>query len=727
MSPHLRVFRVLRCLSILIALLFSRQAFAQAPTPDLTIRQGLPANNDFYQQFHYGDGTWLACVVQPDEFFTSKNGADWSLIPGPPIGDPASSVANAIQKPHYTYGAGRWVVVTDSGRIFSSADLVNWTASTTGTTATFEAIDYRDSTFFVVGDSGTLYSSPDGITWTRYTIPASSTQENFLQVAKGNGIVVVSSLSLATGQYFTYRSSHGPEGPWKQDTMANGSAVKFVNGLFYECSPGGYASKNAHDWIPLTGTSGYTDVFGDSSQVYIVSGSSIASSADSIDFNPPTGLPVYAVYGYYAHGHYFVWQQDAAEATNAINYFTVGSYGATAVSNGHTFVKVSPTPQMAYISSSTDFTHWIPRDTVATGLAQALYDSTQFMAQGPTVYTSPHGVNWSALGNSPITYSSGDFHCIYGGGTYVAWWAMTPDNYVWYSHDGINWGGSTLPPPTVEEYYEGYTSAVTDIANIQYINGRFWILNSSYDGTPAAIYTSSNGENFDTLGFYNTWSNFNVYAYDQLVYVPDSNKYYIFGTGAPGSGTPVFFTSSTTNPLDSTIVLQNHTTLTGNLTNTYLYDGVGISYGQTYFVDPGGYDFVYSNGHFVGSATGAANPVDPNIPPSSYVLWSSDGATWNGVPLQNYAKVLSNVAAGDTFRMEGWNNYEMIATFMDLVTRRDSLLRFTAAGSSDNNNALLTWQTTADSTVREFVIQRSANSSSWITRGSVAGDGGEGG
>ena len=154
---------------------------------------------------------------------------------------------------------------------------------------------------------------------------------------------------------------------------------------------------------------------------------------------------------------------------------------------------------------------------------------------------------------------------------------------------------------------------------------------------------------------------------------------------------------------------------------------MGISYGQTYFVDPGGYDFVYSNGHFVGSATGAANPVDPNIPPSSYVLWSSDGATWNGVPLQNYAKVLSNVAAGDTFRMEGWNNYEMIATFMDLVTRRDSLLRFTAAGSSDNNNALLTWQTTADSTVREFVIQRSANSSSWITLGSVAGDGGEGG
>jgi hypothetical protein len=126
----------------------------------LTIRQGLPANNDFYDQFHYGQGTWLACVRQPAEFFTSKDGANWSRIPGPDLGNPGASVANAIQAPHYTYGAGRWVVATDSGRIFSSADLVNWTASTTGTTATFEAIDYRDSTFFVVGDSATLYSSP---------------------------------------------------------------------------------------------------------------------------------------------------------------------------------------------------------------------------------------------------------------------------------------------------------------------------------------------------------------------------------------------------------------------------------------------------------------------------------------------------------------------------------------------------------------------------------------
>jgi len=727
MSVHLRAFRVLRCLPLLIALLFNLNAFAQSPTPDLTIRQGLPANNDQYQEFHYANGTWLACVTQPVEFFTSKDGANWTRIPGPDLGNPGASFANATQTPHYTYGAGRWVVVTDSGRIFSSPDLANWTASTTGTTATLQAIDYRDSSFVVVGDSATLFTSPDGITWTRYTIPADSTQENFFQVTKGNGILTVSSVVPSTGLTFLYRSSHGPTGPWKQDTIANGSGVKFVKSLFYQYEPGGYASKNARDWTPLTGTSGYTDVFADSSQVYIVAENTIASSADGIDFNTPTGLPVYAEYGYYAHGHYFVYQQDAAVATDAVDFFTVGSYGPTAVSNGTTFVKLSPTPQQSYISSSTDFTHWIPRDTVTTTLTRMLYDSTQFMAQGPTVYTSSNGVSWSPAGNSGIDYGYGDFHCIYGGGTFVAWWVLSPTNYVWYSHDGINWGGSTLPPPTAQDYENGYNSAVTDITNIQYINGKFWLMNSAYGGTPAAVFVSSNGENFDTSGFNNTWSNFNVYSYDQLLYVPDSTKYYIFGTGAPGSGSPVFFTSSTTNPLDSTIVLQKRTTLTGNLTNAYLYNGEGISYGMYGFVDPGGYDFVYHNGHFVGGAIGGGNAFDPNIPPSSYLLWSSDGSTWNGSALNNYAKVQSNFAIGNTFRMEGWNNYEMIANFRDTVAHPDSVLLFTAAAGSDNSNVLLTWQTTIDSTTREFVIQRSTNSSSWTTIDSVAADNGSAG
>ncbi len=147
-------------------------------------------------------------------------------------------------------------------------------------------------------------------------------------------------------------------------------------------------------------------------------------------------------------------------------------------------------------------------------------------------------------------------------------------------------------------------------------------------------------ELFDTVGFNNNWSNFSVYSFDQLLYVPDSNKYYLFGTGAPGNARPVFFTSSTPNPFDSSIVLTNHTTLTGNLTNAFLYNGQDISYGVSNFVNPGGFDFAYSHGHFVGGAIGPGNSFDPNIPPVSYLMWSSDGATWDGSLLNGYAKIL---------------------------------------------------------------------------------------
>ncbi len=201
--------------------------------------------------------------------------------------------------------------------------------------------------------------------------------------------------------------------------------------------------------------------------------------------------------------------------------------------------------------------------------------------------------------------------------------------------------------------------------------------------------------------------------------MPDSNKYYIFGTGAPGNSRPVFFTSSTPNPFDSSIVLTNHTNLTGNLTNTFLYNGQDVSYGVPNFVNPGGFDFAYSHGHFVGGAIGPGNAFDPNIPPVSYLLWSSDGATWDGSLLNGYAKILSNIVGVDTFRMEAWNNFEIIAAYADTTTHPDSLLRFNAV-AVNNSSVLLTWRTSTGGDTREFVIQRSAPNTAWTTLDSVA-------
>jgi hypothetical protein len=730
MRPVLRLTRLLGV--SLLVLLFTNYSSAQSPSPDLRVHQGLPANYDIYQKILHGGGTYIALTLYPWEFFTSKDGVNWTRIPGPPLGYQQASTANANQVPDYAYGAGRWVVASDSGKIFSSSDLVNWTQAASGITATLRGVNYADSLFFVTGDSATLLSSPDGITWTHQDIPQSNaTTESFFRVNYGNKVLAVSSNvnDFITG--YIYSSDSGLAGPWVTDTVSYETTTKFVRGRFYRNAPATSYSRDARDWTNLTSGGSFYDVFSDTSRVYFVNDSTIylggfpqgvdgtiTSSSDGINFGPAQLLPTFLQGGTYAAGHYFVYYRDALESTDAVNWSMLGSYGPTAAYNGSIYAKVSPTQLSGYISSSPDFIHWTPADTVTTGLNVLVYDSTQFTAFGPTSYVSTNGTNWSVGPSPALDYAAEDFHCVYGGGTYVAWWVETPTNTVWYSHDGVNWGAATLPPPTPQDQQNGYNSAITDITNIQYINGKFWMLNSGYGGTPAAIYTSSNGENFDTAGFNNTWSNFNVFSFDQLLYVADSAKYYLFGTGAPGSATPVFFSSSTPNPLDSTIVLTNHTTLTGNLTGAFLYDGNGISYGVPNFVDPGGFDFGYSRGHFVGGAIGPGNAYNPNIPPVSYLLWSSDGSNWDGSLLNGYAKILSNIVGVDTFRMEAWNNFEIIAAYADTASHADSLLRFNAV-AVNNSSVLLTWRSTTGGDTREFVIQRSAPDTAWTTLDSV--------
>ena len=736
MSSLLRLFPVSG--RALLFLFFSsfifELSFAQSTAPTVTVHQGLPANYDIYQKFLYGGGTYVSLTLYPYQFFTSTDGVNWNRIPGPNLGFQQSSVANADQIPDYAYGAGRWVVVSDSGKIFSSPDLVNWTQASSGTTATMRGVNYVDSLFIATGDSATLLTSPDGFTWTRRTIPASTTTESFFHADYGNGVLVISSNSSDFINGFNYVSDSGIAGPWQQDSVGYETTTKFIRGRFYINRPTASYSTDARNWLPISGANFFVDIFGDSSRVYIINDSTlggpfnysyagtIAASSDGIDFGPATLIPDVVQNGYYANGHYFTYFHDAMESTDVTNWAMMGSYGPTAAYNGSTYVKVSPTQLSSYISTSPDFIHWTPADTVTTGLNWLVYDSTQFTAFGPTSYISPNGSSWSVGPSPALDYAAEDFHVVYGGGTYVAWWVEAPTNYVWYSHDGINWGGTTLPPPSQTDYNNGYNSAVTEITNIQYINGKFWLMNSADGGTPAAIFVSSNGENFDTVGFNNQLdSGFSIYSFDQLLYVPDSAKYYIFGVTGTIFARGAFFTASTTNPLDSTIVMHNHTSLTGGLSGVYLYNGQDVSYGVPNFVNPGGFDFAYSHGHFVGEAIGPGNSYDPNIPPVSYLMWSSDGATWDGSLLNGYAKVLSNIVVGDTFHLEAWNNFEIIAGYVDSVLRADSLLSFNAV-AVDNTQALLTWKVAADNTgtaYREFVIQRSTPSTAWVTLDSV--------
>jgi hypothetical protein len=68
------------------------------------------------------------------------------------------------------YGAGLFVAVGDSGKLFTSPDGVTWTSRTSTFGATnINAITYGGGLFVIGGDAGAMATSPDGITWTSRT------------------------------------------------------------------------------------------------------------------------------------------------------------------------------------------------------------------------------------------------------------------------------------------------------------------------------------------------------------------------------------------------------------------------------------------------------------------------------------------------------------------------------------------------------------------------------
>lgn len=95
--------------------------------------------------------------------------------------------ANSGQIFTLAFGAGRFVAVGETGRIYNSTDGAAWTEVTSPINNTLRAIAYADNLFVATGDSGRILTSMDGVTWTNRS------------VATGNSI---NSLVRHQGQWF---------------------------------------------------------------------------------------------------------------------------------------------------------------------------------------------------------------------------------------------------------------------------------------------------------------------------------------------------------------------------------------------------------------------------------------------------------------------------------------------------------------------------------------------
>lgn len=690
-----------------------------AQNPAIIVRADLPDGLRM-QQISYGNGIYLACSVYPRVLYRSTDAVAWSRVAtGPDLGFDTGAIS--AQRPFLAYGAGRFVVTADSGKISSSADGLTWTATNTGNIQKFQSVQFLNDTFYVVGDSAMLLTSPDGLSWTPQHIGLGSSFDSYQGITYGNGLLVIESwyVDAPDNVFFQtiYRSSHGMGGPWTPDTLSfiQAGNIRFLKDHFYKLGPAAQVSTDAHNWMTLlyqgTDTLSVSEGFTDSSSVYLVPANDIDSpgtlvrAADGLHFDSTIRTPESIQQGAYLGQHYFAYGFKGINAsTDGVHYHVLGSSRNSVASNGSNYVKLTTNTEASILYSSSDFTHWTPRDTLKPGIREVIYDGAQYITGLDTVYTSPDGISWSKKGLSNVSLAN----ITYGGGVYVISGAdQTGAAGLFYSTDAVNWTSSTLPDLTEPR---GPPKTIGTITKIRYINGHFFVLTANSSAGTGLRLSSDDGITFRFIGTGFTLS-YPPRSYNDIVYDSDSAKYYLMGTITPGGGSfdqRRFFSIAVVNPFDSlTPIDPSLSTVNGLPAGAQVNDG------------PDGLNFSYSHGHFVGSVADMTNALGPDIPLNSYLLWSSDGLHWDSYSIQGYTSITSTIASADSFRMEGINNYEILVNFAGSGGPLPITLLDFEARAQNNTSVGLSWKTALEQNSRGFRIQRSTAAADFADIGFV--------
>jgi hypothetical protein len=695
-------------LTLLCINLICLKANAQGSAPQLTVAEDMPDTDVVVRQVTYGNGVFLACLIRPTRLYRSVDGLSWSKIAGPALGTD-TNIKDYGQVPSLAFGAGRFVLVSESGRIFSSPDLVTWTASVSGTTHTLNVVKYLNGNFYAIGDSASFLISPDGLTWTPRQIGIGDPTGSYQDILYGNGHLVITAfnrLSDTTASNVVYDSTAGG---WTSDSSRFFNYHGFAKGRFYEFGPDSISvSTDMQHWSAVSlppNVLGGSDVFEDSAHVYLVAAnydtvlaspvwrSKITSSDDGIHFGPlyPTLIPGSGGGGYFSH-RYFVWSNTSSGAmavsADGLHYHIGGSTASLLATNGSIYVKMSVTLQETHLYTSPDLTNWTPRDTV-TGAVGLTYDGTKFWAVGSQTYTSTDGTSW--VNNGPSAHPFTGF--AYVNGTYIAWEQGAPDP-LWYSTDGSSWTQSVTPTTVVDPHAPPQPVDYGHVRRVRSFNGHIFVVANGM-----ILYSTDGGANYslDYAG------NYLGQSLADVAYVADSAKYYFFAWGN-GNGTlaPYLTTAPIADPFNPAPQPFLVTDTVQGLPSDMQLDNF--------------YAVEYSHGHFISVVRNRAFPPYPN----SYLLYSSNGINWGSHMLDRETQFTSVITRSDTFNIEGTHNYHILASFAGSTPLPISLLNFNAR-ADDNTHVLLTWQTAREQNSRRFIIQRKTgvSASAWDSTGYV--------
>jgi len=147
----------------------------------------------------WGDGTYITACTDK-KYLLSGDGTVWEWDQINATGNPDFSAV--------TYGEGTFVMVGQSGRIFTSPDADNWTQRDSGVNSNLRDVVWGGDLFVVVGDEGViLFSDNGGITWSDSIQVTLDPEVNDISDINIIGIEYAGQMFIAIGEENTLGSS----------------------------------------------------------------------------------------------------------------------------------------------------------------------------------------------------------------------------------------------------------------------------------------------------------------------------------------------------------------------------------------------------------------------------------------------------------------------------------------------------------------------------------------
>jgi hypothetical protein len=376
----------------------------------------------------YGAGKFVV-VGEAGRIYTSANGLTW-----------AESATLATTPSHVAYGAGRFVAVA-SGAAFHSVDGVTWqrVAVVTGSPTSLRFTDVG----FLVGLNNVHYlRSLDGLTWTDVTRSVSAAS-SVVAMTQGAGRYV--SVGLAGDTITT--STDGVS--WARlagynslalfDVASNGATTVAVGASGRISTSTDLDSWSTRDSIEA----GNLNAVAFSGGAWVAVGDSgtirTSSLADASTWVVRPSSTTSSLRDIVVFKGAFVAVGDSGTVASSSDGATWSS-GSTGTSvtlqsvatDGSTLVAVG---SGGTIRTSANGTSWINRVSgTSNTLNYVAYGSGRFVAVSfsSEVFTSVDGVSWTSLVNPPnasqgLTFGDGKFYLFGSGGTYFT----SPDGLVW--------------------------------------------------------------------------------------------------------------------------------------------------------------------------------------------------------------------------------------------------------------------------------------------------------